>query len=78
MLWEKLHRTVGWATLLGGLFNCWGGTTLIYAQEGFGLAAVFSVFAAISFAGVLMCVMRFGSLARMAKGKGKASVHDKV
>lgn len=77
MLWEKLHRTAGWATLLGGLYNCGTGTRLIYRQEGVGLFVVFAVLAAICFFGVLLCVMRFGSLARIAKGK-KSSMHDKV
>lgn len=78
VLWEKLHRTVGWSTLLGGLHNCWSGTRLIYLQEGVGLALVFWVLEFIFFVGVGLCLMRFGSLSRLAKGKGKTMMHDKV
>ena len=65
MLWEKLHRTLGWTTAAAALANCWIGLQLLFSQEGNSAVMVMLAWLVVCLVGTYLCVFRFGHVSRM-------------
>ena len=65
ILWERLHKGLGWGTLALALYNCWVGLQMMLRQEGSASAVTLFAWLTACGVGVFVCVFRFGSLVRL-------------